>query len=1149
MNFKTIRQIITYMSRKTLHAIIINCLLIGTMYAGGLNAQTVKSIRNESVVLQLNNAALTKVFKEIELLTDYDFAYQVEDLNRSVRITANFENASVADVLIEVSRQTDLKFKQINNTIHITKRNKEAKFEETIEVVIQGISITGKVIGSDDEEGLPGVNVVVKGTSQGSVTDVEGNYIIEVPDESSVLVFSSVGYISEEFAAGTRTVIDLSMVPDIKALEEIVVIGYGAVKKSDLTGSVAQVKAKDLVQAPASGLNQAMQGRMAGVQVVQGSAAPGGGIKVLIRGTNSINGNNQPLYVIDGFPLFDAGGTGNPQGDASSVSSFNPLSSINVNDIESIEVLKDASATAIYGSRGANGVVLVTTKSGKAGSSVLTYDGYYGVQEVNNLYDLMNAQQFAEFTNEKYKDESFAPIFGGSDPSLPDPSTLGEGTDWQDEVFRVAPIQNHQLSLSGGNDKLSHFISLGYYDQEGVVKNTGIKRASIRTNVTGKHKDWLKYGFNLNYSYTQNNLANVEGAGFGENSSIIAAALGMSPHYSTVPDDDGFYEWMEIPPLTAQLDNPLSRVYNNFDDVIKNYFYGNAFLDFRLAEGLNLKVSLGSTLSNSNRNIYYPSTSRYGSTYEGRGRKSSQGSTSWLNENTLTYNKTINEVHSFNLVAGFSYQGTTRTSFASGQSIFFPNDVTYYDPANAVSMLGKNSAGKVKNTLASYYGRINYNFNDKYLISLTGRSDGSSTFGENNKWALFPAAAIAWRAINEDFIRNLDLFTDLKFRASYGTSGNSGSAYQSLVKGGTNRVQSAYVYNGTNTVSAFYADGIQNKDLRWELTTTTNFGIDFGFLNNRLTFTTDYYYKKTTDLILFQPIPSSSGYRTIISNVGDVENQGVELAVNATPIDKTLKWSFNANISFNRNKVLNLGDQDELFQRVSGYPTAELLTWVIVGKPTGLWRLYEWDGIYKTQEELEAGPIINDNTEVGDPRFVDQNGDGIINPLDRVIAGDPNPDFYYGFSNNFSYKNFELNIFIQGVQGGDILNMTKAELIKSTTSVNQHISVLDSWSESNPDGNLPRSAIGRNGVFTSTNNVEDGSYVRLKNVTLAYNLNTVKFLKNARIYVSGTNLLTITNYTGYDPEVSASLGKLSTGIDNFNYPNSRTYTLGFVLDF
>lgn len=1091
------------------------------------------------VTLDLNNITVEQLIDEIEDKTEFRFLYLLEDVDLKRIVSVKAKREKVNSILNRVFSDTETTYQIDDRQISLIKRVRpEIKAKEQTQSPVQG------TVTDENGQPLPGASIAEKGTTNGTQSDFDGNYSLTVADENAVLIISYIGFETKEIEVNGQSTIDVSLGEDVSGLDEVILIGYGTVKKSDLTGSVAQVKSEDLVQIPTSGLNQAIQGRMAGVQVTQGSSAPGGGVSVSIRGINSINGNNAPLYVIDGFPLLDAGGTGTPGGGAARTSSFNPLSSINVNDIESIEVLKDASATAIYGSRGANGVVLVTTKQGKSGVSSITYDGYYGVQQVSKKYDLLNAREYAELTNERRISDGDPILFGGDDPAFPAPPQLGEGTDWQDQIFRTAAVQNHQLSLSGGNEKMSHFISFGYFDQEGVVQNTGLKRASLRANVTGKHQKWLNYGLNMNYSHTQNQLAQVEGAGFGENSSIIAAALGMSPHYSPYPDSEGLYQWMEIE-NTALLDNPMSLIYNNEDDVVKNYFFGNAFLDFRILEGFNFRVDVGATVSNSDRDIFYPSNSRFGSTYDGMAQKSFTSSNSWLNENTLSYIKTFNEIHDFSIVAGFSFQGRNFNSLRTAQSIQFPQDIIRYDLSNAVDFLGTNRSDKFGTTLASYYGRLNYGLDDKYLFSLTARRDGSSTFGANNKWALFPALAVAWRAINEGFIRDLNIFSDLKFRQSYGTSGNSGGAFQTLPR----LAQSFYVLGDDNTVTGFSSGNIPNQDLRWELTTTFNYGMDVGFFKDRLRFTADYYIKETTDLLLDIPISTSSGFGSIRRNLGKLENKGFEFAVDAIPFDKGFKWRLNANISFNSNEVLDLGEGvDDFFFPIGPHPNLNG-TLVRVGEPLGQWVEYEWDGIFSTPAELASGPIENVNTGVGDARYVDQNGDGIINSLDRVIIGNPEPDFYYGFSNNFSYKNLELNVFIQGVQGGDILNMTNEALIKSTPFTNQLTSVIDRWTPTNTNAEIPRNASGRNGVLVSSNNIEDGTFVRLKNVTLAYNLKNIKFMKSARIHISGTNLLTITDYTGFDPEVSASLGRLSRNIDNFSYPNFRTFTLGFTAKF
>ncbi|MCF2446973.1 TonB-dependent receptor [Dyadobacter sp. CY345] len=1097
---------------------------------------------SQKISLDKRNVSVEAAFKAIESQTDYLFLYDKLDLPTSSLVSVRIKDATIDQTLNQLFKDLPLSYKIFKKNIVIKKEVKTK--EESVITPAEKPSflqaLSGKVI-DEKGEGLPGVNIVIKGTSKGATSNTSGEYQIDITDKGTILVFSFVGYLTQELEVGSRTTLDVTLKVDDKALEEVVVVGYGTQRKSDLTGAISSIKAEDLKKLPTTSFDQAIQGRAAGVQVTQASSAPGGRVSIRIRGGNSLSSGNEPLYVIDGYPI-TAGGTAGGNG-----AGQNPLASINPSDIASMEILKDASATAIYGSRGANGVVLVTTKRGKAGKTSVTYDGYYGVQKVIKKLDMMNAREFATLVNEARVNDGVAtPVFPNPADlyNFPDPATMGEGVDYQDEIFRSAAIQNHTINISGGNDNTKIAVSGSYFDQKGVLIGSDFKRASIRANIDTKLSKNIMFSTNLTGSKVWGNNGRSEGDG-GGNANTVNAALIMPP---TVPifQKDGTYTRLNPTPGGSTVHNPVPIVLFNKDFQNVDRLMGTMAFTWNIISDLSLRVSVGTDMSNANRETYEPRETVNGYNANGRAGQANRRSMSYLNENILTYNKEINK-HLFNVVAGYTRQMDRDQQFSASSSNFL-TDLYGADKLDAGAVFTSPVSWKNQSQLVSYLGRINYTYNNKYLLSLTGRSDGSSKFGANNKWAFFPSVAVGYKLSEESFIQSIDAISNLKVRASYGKTGNQNiSNYQSLARLGV------YNYDLSGAlVSGLAPNNIANPDLRWETTATTDIGIDLDLFGNRLNFVADYYYKKTTDLLWNVSVPQTSGFGSIFRNIGSLQNKGLELSIGGEIFVKDFKWSSNANWSMNRNKVLDIpGYTPSTQSEISGHLKING-SWLEPGLPVGVWNLLQYDGVFQNQEQFDAGPRSAANDKLGDARFIDKNGNGSINLAeDRMIVGDPNPDFIYGWSNNFSYKGFDLSVYMQGTFGNDILNVQRAESNVSGPWGNQRKEIVDRWTPTNTTSNIPRARVTVNPLLLQSSwLIEDGSFLRVKTASLGYTFKPTKGISSCRVYVTGQNLLTFTKYSGFDPEVnSPGNSNLQLGVDYNAYPAARTFLVGVNVGF
>ena len=1019
-------------------------------------------------------------------------------------------------------------------------------------VVLQAAGQTGadKVTGrvtDENGEAIPGVTVLVKGTSTGTVTDLQGQYAIDV-DQGNTLVFSFVGYFTKEVTVGNQSVINVTLTEDVKSLEEVVVVGYGTQRKKDLTGSIGVVTSKDIEANTISTPDQALQGKVAGVNVRRNSFAPGGGISVQVRGTASLSAGGQPLYVIDGVPISTDLQTSG-QNDAGTFGAApNPMNSIDPSTIESIQVLKDASATAIYGSRAANGVVLITTKRGEAGLHNIDFSASLGVQSLSNRLDFLTASQWAEQANER------ADLLGQNRAfSDQEVSSFGDGTDWQDQVFRTAPSQKYKLSFSGGNESLRYFIAGNYTDQDGIIKGTNFQRYGTNINLDADISKRLQIGQSLMFTITNNKIVPTDTKGYEGVSNVIDAMYEALPTFPA-RDSTGQPASFGNFPFGGGRENPLvmTEKYKQLGNTLR--LLGNVYGNYNFMEGLDLNVRFGADINDFRWHSYYPIGSEGAAGAGGKAEQIAVRTINWTNSNTLTYQKEINKVHRLTVLGGFTYQQENMESLGA-ESWGFPGDVFEYNN------LGLGTNPRTPDTYArqwqliSYLGRLNYSLLDKYLLTTSLRVDGSSKFGANNKYGYFPSVALAWRLGDEEFVQKLGLFSSLKVRTSYGKTGNEAiGVYQSISRIGTSfGTRSSYIFNGT-AVPIAYPSNLANPDLSWEKTSEWNIGLDMGFFEDRLTLSANYYDKTTTDLLLNVPVPSQTGFSSVLQNTGSIENKGFELSVNSVNMVGVFEWTTNFNISINRNKILSLGGAPYLWTGWVGggnvNPHAKHVARLEPGYPVGMFYGSIYEGIWQSEDQIsEVGTMPA--ARPGDIRYKDVDGDGTYDTdRDDVYLGNPNPDFSFGLTNDFSYKQLNLHIFMYGQYGNEILNLATQQL--ALDGLGTSAKRLKRWTPENPDNPLP-AASASNPQRISSLLIEDGSFMRFGNVTLSYNLPVQDWkigttFRSAQIGLAVDNLAVITNYTGYDPEVN-SYGNSNTtkGMDRFGYPPSRTFRLDIRL--
>jgi TonB-linked SusC/RagA family outer membrane protein len=1019
--------------------------------------------------------------------------------------------------------------------------------------------LSGRV-ADEKNQPLPGVTVLVKNTTTGTSTGADGTFSLTVTTDNPVLVLSYIGYKSQEVPVNGRSQIEVSMVGDEQALKEVVVVGYGTQQKKDLTGAIATVSGQDVAKVPVSGFDQALQGQVAGLQISSSSGSPGGNTNILIRGVGSISGGNEPLFVIDGFPVSGAG-------------VGNPLNTLSPNDIESIDVLKDASATAIYGSRGSNGVIIVTTKHGKANQSRIQLDAYAGYQEIGKKIEMMNAQEFAQFTIDGRNNGYLDNVATGNinDPSsvrqtkagkadynipaaLANPAALGVGTDWQDAIFRKARIQSYQVSASGGSDAVRYSLSAGYFDQQGIILNTGLKRYSFRANADAKVTKRLSVGISLLPSYTGQD--DLPYSGHYGSLGVIQAALAQPPNVPVYNADGSYGSTVPSPEAASVSVQNAVKIANEYKNPSTQFrLLGNTYAEYALLPDLKFRTTFGADLNFFRSQIWNPSTlsssAVSGPAYAVARRAES---INWLNENTLSYQKTFGQ-HAINFVGGFTAQRETSDALAVTANNF-PDDLVPNINGGTViggANQGGNSPAEAYQdyTILSLLARANYTFHDRYLLTATIRRDGSSRFGDDNKWGTFPSASVGWRVSEEEFMKGLRAVNDLKLRASYGLTGNNAIGnYRAIGQLGN----SNYII-GDALTPGLVRSSFANPNLGWETMKQLDLGLDLSVLDNRISFTADVYDKRNTNMLFNISVPGATGLTNAIVNLGEVQNKGLEMALTTRNFVGDFKWTTNANITFNRNKVLAMStDAEQIFASANGQTANSNVT--MKGYPIGVFYGRRQLGIFQSdQEAAEYG--AQPRARAGDVKWKNVDGNNVINDNDREVIGNPMPNYFFGFNNSFAYKAFSLDILTNGTMGFDIYNGMFA-LNNSGVQNNTKYVYDNRWiSPSQPgDGRFGRTIRGggNNNAQYSSQYIFDGSYLRIRTVTLAYTVPSAVAqrigLQGARIFATGANLYTFTNYQGYDPEVSTSGDNMLAPRSDFGtYPIARSYTAGVSVTF
>ncbi|MCW0481588.1 TonB-dependent receptor [Gaoshiqia sediminis] len=1075
------------------------------------------------------NVQIKDVLREIEDESGYFFIYNNEFVDVYRRINVHAKDLSIDKLLDEIFEGQQVSYSIDNRRIILSP---SAKMSVSAQ---QNQPVSGKVTDPAGEP-MPGVTVLVKGTTTGTITDADGRYsLLNVPGDG-VLVFSFVGMRSREIEVAGQSTINITMQEESIGIDEVVAIGYGVVRKSDLTGAVSSVKADELNPGANASIEQALQGRVAGVQISQKSNEPGGGLSINIRGSGSIQAGSEPLYVVDGLIINNSAvaGTGGV-GFTGNQNPRNPLNSLNPTDIESLEVLKDASATAIYGSRGSNGVVIITTKKGKKGKLKVAYDGYYGVQQAAETLDVLSPTEYRDVLNSIID-------LGGGDPLQRITEIEGEGTDWQDQIFRTAAIQNHNVSFSGGSENLTYFTSLNYFDQEGLVDGSGIKRYNTRVNLAYDEQQKLRAGVTLNASYIYDDFAST-GVGINENGGAIYTAINYDPVIAPY-NADGSYKRSQF--FTG--DNPLS-ILNGEDAFAETFrFIGSTYLEYFIIPELSAQVKVGGDVQDVRRDIFVQPYTLSGAGTGGiasiqTGRKDYVST-----EGTLNFNKEFG-VNRLSGVVGATYEYFQTKSFAADARGFALPDLGTNALGSGDPLLNHVGSGRTQAKFISYLARVNYSLMNKYLFTASIRADGSSRFGENNKFGYFPSGAFAWKMQEEDFMDGLDWITELKPRISLGSTGNANIgnslAFQTFSTGGQ-------VLFGNSYYSTILPSRIANPNLTWERAVQFDIGFDFGLLENRITGSVDYFNKETTDLLVNIPQPLNTGFEGQVQNLGGVRNQGFEFTLSWDVIRKTnLYWNISGNFSTLKNEVLNIGDRGDIIRGgLAQIPDFSIIT---PGEPLDSYYGLIVDGIWQVDDDFS---ITNDNVSPGDIKYRDINGDKTINGDDRSVIGDPIPDFTWGFTSNLKVKDFTLDIVMQGVEGIDKLNANLANSMFPNNFRQNRIAepLLNRWTPENPSNKYPSFvnplASGGTTALISTLTVEDASFIRLQSVKLGYDFPVEKIglFSKLSFYLTAQNLFTITKYLGTDPAANAS-GSNSSAIDFNAYPLPRTYMVGVNVEF
>ncbi len=1164
MNTK-LRNVLLMMTKLSSYSLLIYAFLTNFLLASEVNAQ-VKSVKEVYINVSFDAEKVENVLRVIERETKFQFGYDAEEISRIQKtITLEQKDWSVMDILLNVSKETSLKFRQENEYIDVQKL-KNIKRESRVEIVVQGITVSGKISDQETGDPLPGVTIMIKGTTSGAISDLDGNYRIAEVESSAVLVFSYVGFAEQEVEVNGRTVIDVQMTEDLTALNEVVVVGYGQQRRADLIGAVTKIDDDQIRELPVTSFDQALKGLSAGVQTRQ-SGQPGGGVSVTIRGVGS-NSNNDPLYVVDGFPIGNIGGGGDNF-------SLNWLSTA---DIESISILKDVSAKAIYGSRAANGVVIITTKGGKVGKPIITLSSKFGVQDIPDYQkpDVMNATQLARFQRERIEDNIRAQ---GNEPTEDDipiefrnPDQYGEGTDWFEELTQAGIFQEHNLNMTGGTSNINYSISVGHLQQEGVVINTEFERYNALAKIQGKISDRITYGINLAPSYTLRTGGNTDpnaSSGFGVFGSVLSTY--WADPSAPVRDRRGNLYGAALGDLTTfWVASPVAKMEWNRDERENLSMLTGTNLEVKIIDGLSAKTSFGYNFNTRNVNTFTPSRLPGTSLQpnpEGSGLAtagySEESRKNWVWENTLRYTKKIAQ---HDITALFGYTMEKRRSEGVGinarnlieESFRLPVSSGNVDTENVNNFTG--GIGSTQNRLISYLGRVNYVFDDKYYLTASGRVDGSSKFGREERYAFFPSAALAWRLSNESFWDGLKgILSDVKLEVAYGFGGSNSPIGNFAAQGNVGQVN--YVFGTGNDVTlapGSVVNGLPNDLVVWEETEELDIGLDLGILDNRIYLALDYYNMRTVDFLTNIPIPVTTGFSSIPGNGGSFRNQGIEIELNTQDLVNIGGLSYDVNLNFTRNiNEVEEIENEQLLRGAAGNGSSFTIT--REGLPIGNFRGLQILGLF-TQEEIDDPDVPKYPGAVeGSLKYLDGDGDGQLEEEeDYVILGNPLPDFFYGITHRFNYQNFDLTVIMNGEVGGQIFDLSK----QSTENLDGVFNVLTEIENRFRPGDdpatkrIPTTVSGtEKWRIPNSDSVKDNDFLAVTNITLGYTLNPkdwkTKVFNRLRVYGSVQNPFFI--YKEFDlghPEI-ARVGDntLVRNVFQGSFPIARIYTLGLNVTF
>lgn len=1105
----------------------------------------------QTITLSMKQAPLEKVFKAIQKQSGYAFVYFNGDLANTKNVDISLRAVSVKNALEQCVVGQPLTYSISGKTVIIQRKNTFFTQEGTN--VQQQVGIHIHVV---DSSGIPlqGATIQIKDTKIVKITDINGNAQIDSDiQDDAVLEISYVGYRAKEINYHNQKNIVVVLANTLSTLDEVVIIGYGTQLRKDLTGSIGSIKGDDIQQSKSISFSEAMQGRVAGLQVASSSGEPGSSVNVNIRGANSFTSGVQPLYVIDGVQI-DVNTDEVATSDYGNTSVMDPLSSINPSDIESIEVLKDASATAIYGSRGANGVIIVTTKSGSRNFSSLELSAYSGLSTPAKKIPMLGAKDYAAYRYAITPDDPLWAMDTDGDGVLDAPRDYSDSVshNWQDVMLHPALSQNYNVDYSGGNNKTSFSSSLGYLNQQGLIRENSYQRFNANLKLGYNATKNFKIISQLNASYMENR-GSVTNSGSGPrnyNGAIANILLYKpigAPNAGEIEDD----------PDNSGLGSPLDFVNYSQKKTPTLRVIANITGDYKASEDIDINTNFGGVIVNSKDKEWYPSTTSWGYAVDGLAILGNNNTSNWFNTTTVTFHHVYNKVHNVTVMAGFEANSYIYESFNMRTSGFDIQSVNGVDNISTGKVqLVPATTNKYKYNRLSQFGRVNYIYKDKYLFTATIRNDGSSKFGEGNKYALFPSAALAWRASKEAFLKDSKVISDFKIRTSFGVTGNDRiSPYQSLA--GTENV---YYPSPSGAALGVAPSILANRDLKWETTYQYDGGLDLSLFKDRISLTADAYLKQTKNLLLNADIPGQSGYYKQWQNIGRIDNHGFEFTLNTINIQtKNFTWSTNFNISFNRNKVKSIGNVPYLPVSLTGGLILNQGR-IIPGYPIGIVYGYVFDGIYQTSDfvtnddgttSLKSGIVAmgSRTAKPGDFKYEDLNGDGVINDEDMKVIGNSNPKHYGGFSNTFVYKNWDLNILFNWNYGNDIFYAGKYR-IEAGQNYFANLSQVywdDHWTADHPS-NKHASLTGQGKTEVSSYYIEDGSYLRLKNVTIGYNFKKLLGVKGCRAYFTAENLVTWTGYDGYDPELS-SYSPLLPGLDNIGYPRARTFTIGLNFKF